>query len=409
MVRVSIDDARAHLHARLQARRHEIDQAVLTRVCAVSDPAETSDPEYADGLRAAVHAALDYGLAAIERSEERPPAVPAALLTQARAAVRSGVHLDIVLRRYFAGYALLGDFLIGEAEKDGFLNASTLKRLLRTQATVFDRLLAVISAEYAREAEERLGSSAQRRAERIRRLLDGELIDTLELNYDFNAFHLGLIASGPEAAETIRDLAAGIDCRLLVVGRAEATAWAWLGSRRGLDPGELERLVALNPPNALSLAIGEPGQGLAGWRLTHKQAAAALPIARRSQAGVVRYADVALLASMCQDDLLATSLRELYLRPLEGERDGGEVARETLRAYFDTGRNVSSAAATLGVSRQAVTSRLHVIAERLGRPLDSCAAELEAALHLEELGEPILTHRAPSPASQSIPAGGETT
>ena len=36
----------------------------------------------------------------------------------------------------------------------------------------------------------------------------------------------------------------------------------------------------------------------------------------------VRYVDVALLAAVLQDDLLATSLRKLYLEPLEAERDG---------------------------------------------------------------------------------------
>ena len=33
---------------------------------------------------------------------------------------------------------------------------------------------------------------------------------------------------------------------------------------------------------------------------------------------------------MLQDELLATSLRKIYLTPLEAGRDGGEVARETL-------------------------------------------------------------------------------
>ncbi len=408
MARRSLDDPRAGLHARLQARRLEIEQAVLTRVYAVSDPAETSAPEYVDGLRAAVCAAVEYGLAVVVCGEERPPPVPAALLSQARVAARNGVDLDVVLRRYFAGYALLGDFLIGEAERDGLLDGPMLKRLLRTQATIFDRLLAAVSAEYTREAVEPPGSSAQRRAERIQRLLDGELVDTPELTYDFNAFHLGMIACGPRAAEGIRDLAGGLDCRLLLIDRAEATAWAWLGSRRRLDPAELERLVVSNLSGALCMAIGEPGQGLAGWRLTHRQAAAALPVARRSHIGFVRYADVALLASMCQDDLLAASLHELYLRPLERERDGGEVAKETLRAYFGAGRNVSSAAAALGVSRQAVTSRLRAIAERLGRPLGICASELEAALRLEELGrptpDPLEFTQAPQPVSAAVRA-----
>ena len=86
-----------------------------------------------------------------------------------------------------------------------------------------------------------------------------------------------------------------------------------------------------------------------------------------------------------QDELLASSLRKLYLEPLEAERDGGEVARETLRAYFAADRNVSSAAAILDVERRTVSNRLRSIEQRLGRQLSSCAVELSIALRLEQL------------------------
>ena len=117
-------------------------------------------------------------------------------------------------------------------------------------------------------------------------------------------------------------------------------------------------------PAKVSLAAGEAAQGIAGWRLSHRQAMAALPIALREPGSIVCYSEVALLASMLQDDLLATSLHERYLVPLNAGRDGGEVARETLRAYFAANRNASSAAAALGVNRRTVTNRLQAIEER---------------------------------------------
>jgi DNA-binding PucR family transcriptional regulator len=86
------------------------------------------------------------------------------------------------------------------------------------------------------------------------------------------------------------------------------------------------------------------------------------------------------------------SLRQLYLEPLAGERDGGEVLRETLRAYFEAERNVSSAAAALGVKRHTVTNRLRAAEEKLGRSLNVCAGELDVALHLEDLGSSIAPH-----------------
>jgi DNA-binding PucR family transcriptional regulator len=101
---------------------------------------------------------------------------------------------------------------------------------------------------------------------------------------------------------------------------------------------------------------------------------------------VVRYADVALIASALQDDLLTESLHQQYLAPLEHERDGGEVLRQTLRAYFDADRNISAAAGALGANRNTVSNRLRSVEARIGRPLNACATELESALRLSELG-----------------------
>jgi PucR C-terminal helix-turn-helix domain/GGDEF-like domain len=374
------------LAERLRKRRTEIEEATRTRIYAVSVLPRAGGPEYAEGLRSAVSAALEYGLEGIERGEERAPPVPEALFSQARLAARSGVSLDTVLRRYFAGHTLLEDFLIEEVEREELLGPAALKRLLRSQAAIVDRLLAAVSKAYTEEAERRPRSSEHRRAERIERLLGGEMLDTGELGYDFEARHLGIVASGPRAEEVLATFAGSLEARLLTVPREEGTTWAWLGSRRRLDPAAFQG-SAEELPAGLSLAIGEPGEGLAGWRLTHRQARAALSIAIEGADDIVRYANVALLASIRQDEVLLASLQQLYLAPLAEERDGGVVARQTLQAYFAAERNVSSAAMALGVNRNTVASRLRAIEKRLGRPLTVCAVDLEAALRLEGIGQ----------------------
>jgi hypothetical protein len=375
--------ARQALYERLQGRREEIEQAVLTRAYGVSDPSGIADPEYVEGLRNAVSAAIDYGLAAIQSTERHQAAIPPVLLVQARIAARNGISLDTVLRRYFAGYALLGDFLIEEAER-GDLRGNALKDMLRAQASVFDRLLAAVGEEHARKSGARIDTAEERRAVLVERLLAGERLDTTALAYDLEANHLGLLAKGPGAVEAIRGLAPTLNRRTLLLRREEGVVWAWLGGHQPVDVANLERLIPASHPD-LSLAIGEPGEGPAGWRLTHRQAKVALPIALRSGRSLVRYVDVALLASIARDDLLATSLRQIYLAPLERERDGGKMARETLRAYFAAGRNMSSAAAALGVSRQAAAKRIASIEERLGRASNTRWLEVEAAIRMEEL------------------------
>jgi diguanylate cyclase with GGDEF domain/PucR-like helix-turn-helix protein len=377
--------AKALLHGRLRERQPEIEAAVLTRVFAVADLSEVCDPDYVEGVRAAVPAAIDYGLAAVLVGERRSPPPPPPLLAQARLAARASVSLDTVLRRYFAGHVLLSDFIVEEAERDSVLSGSDLQRLLRAQAALLERIVAAVSEEHGRESGTRLRTTEERRAERVDRLLAGELIDASEIPYDFEGHrHVAMIATGPGATQMMRELARALDRRLLTVER-EGEVWAWLGGTRALDPGEVQRQGALLASAQVRVALGEPAQGLAGWRLSHRQARAALPIALRGSEPLVRYAEVAMLAAVLGDELLAGSLRELYLEPLEAERDGGEALRETLRAYFGAQGNITCAATVLGTKRQTVAKRLRTVEERLGREVAACAAEIEAALALEEL------------------------
>src|ERR1019366_2130810 len=137
-----------------------------------------------------------------------------------------------------------------------------------------------------------------------------------------------------------------------------------------------------------SLAIGEASVGIDGWRLTHRQAQAAMLVALRRPQRITWYSDVALLAAVLRDQELARSLVEVHLSPLEDQKDGGAVARRTLRAYFAAGCNAATAAAALGVNRHTVERRLHTVEEKLGRLLHTCHAELEVALRLDELESP---------------------
>lgn len=380
----SVTEARAAVAEGLRGRLDELQEAISTRVYAISDPRQVADPAYPEGLDAALLAAIEFRLGVLEAGERQVAEVPAVLLAQARLEARDGVSLDTVLRRYFAGNALFGDGLVEEAGR-AKVPSGALRRLLGAQATAGDRLIAAVSAEYAREAESRPRSAAERRRECVKSLLAGELVDHSELGYDLDAHHLGLMAKGEGAGELVRRLGAALDRRLLAVRREEEAIWGcWLGGRSRLESEEVLRALAEAGADGAIVTVGEPGEGLSGWRFSHLQAKAALAVAERRGEPVLRYADVALLASIVRDDLLASSLRQLYLTPLEAMKDGGEVARGTLRAYFAAGRNVSSTAAALGVDRRTVRNRIGAVEALLGRPLGAVAADLEIALRLDE-------------------------
>jgi PucR C-terminal helix-turn-helix domain/GGDEF-like domain len=226
----------------------------------------------------------------------------------------------------------------------------------------------------------------QRRGEIVRRLLAGDSIDAgmlAELDYELHAFwHVGVIAAGEGAKAFSGRLNADFGRRLLPVSHGR-TLWAWLGGSRAPAATDVERLSPIGHAD-LSVAIGEPGRGIDGWRLTHRQAHAALEVALRKPARFARYEDDRLLAAALQNETLARSLMQKYIAPLDRQREG-ETLRRTLRVYLDLESNASSAAHTLSVGRRAVKDRVHKVERLIGCHLHECLAELEVALRLDEL------------------------
>jgi hypothetical protein len=374
-------DSLRSLRQGLDARRPELEREALARIAAIADPAAAPDPSYLIGLRAALAAALDYGFAALAAPEREPPPVPVELLAQARLAARNGVSLNAVLRRYAAGHSLLADGLLEEAAAVG-VGATELKDLLRALARRYDRIVAAVSEEYEREAAAEPRGAERRRYALLLRLLAGESLDPGALDYPFGAHHLAIVAFGEHVGAALTELGERLDRRLLLAEPDLHSVWAWLGGRRRFECEELAALARYPWPEGCAIACGEPGHGLAGWRLSHRQAAVALPVAQGAAQDFVHYPDVALLAAVLSDDLLAASLRQAYLIPLEAEGDVG-TAKSTLRAYFAAACNVSSTAAALSVTRTTVRRRLLAVEERYGSPLENIGAEVELALRLD--------------------------
>jgi len=384
---VTRTDARVELVARVRARRIELEEVIFARIRDGDlSIAGGEDSEYVAGLRTAVSAAVEHGLNGIELGEEGGHATPPEVVAQAHRAARAGVSVDTVLRRYVLGSTLLGDFLMQEADSDDFVGQGTmLREALSAQAAVLDRLMTAITDEYTGELERSGRSPGRRRAEMVQRLLAGGRGESTELGYDLAGRHLGVIATGVGAAEALSSVARELGCALLCVGRGEHTAWGWFG-RRGLDAGEVERTLEAAEAGDVAIAVGEAGVGVEGWRLTHRQAQAALRVALHDRRRLTRYADVALLAAVLHDEALSASIVNIYLSPLGDRQNGGAVLRDTLRAYLAAERNASSAASALGVTRHTVENRLRTIEEKLGQRLRIRQAELEVALRLEELG-----------------------
>jgi PucR C-terminal helix-turn-helix domain/GGDEF-like domain len=378
----ALHDIRAELVVRLRARSGEIEATVYNWVRRMADPGERDDPEYRAYLRATVAEAIDYALLGIERGEDWEGPIPEAAMVQARRAARTGVKLDAILRRYAAGDRLVGEFVVDEAAQ---LPNEAMRPIVRAQGPHVDRMMAAVATEYMEELERVRRSPAQRVAERVQRLLAADsAADAAGLDYELDAWHLGLVIDSPRPDVVARTLSAGLNSQLLVVPQGNDGAWAWLGGRARPMVGDVQRYLGSGVLGDVSLAVGEPRWGLEGWRLTHHEARAAQQVMMRRPQPLTAASEVILLAAVLRDEMLAQSLRETYLAPLD-DGDSGLGLRETLRAYFDAGFNAATAAAALEVDRHTVQRRLRKVEEALGKLLHSCHAELEVALVLEEL------------------------
>jgi hypothetical protein len=377
------DAARTALAASLRARCPALYQTVVTHARQSVDPLVEEDLEYEEAERASVAAVVDYELVALERGDECEP-TPAATLSQARRAARQGVPIDIVLGRHHAAHAKLADIIRDELEHNASDVESAIRLVLGLQA-VHARLTTEIVAEYEVEAV-RASTPEQQRAERIQRLLCGASFDTSGLDYDFDrCWHVCIIAVGDDAAQAATATAATLNRQLLPIRRGREIVWAWLGAPRVPDMSDVQRVLLEAETPGIIIAFGEPGSGIDGWRLTHRQAQAALRVALAERKALTRYSDVALIAPWLVDYSLARSFIDIYLSPLNDLAEDGAIARETLREYFKAGHQVVAAAAALRVDRSTLRKRLAAIESRLGYALCTRQAELEVALRLEIL------------------------
>jgi DNA-binding transcriptional LysR family regulator len=249
---------------------------------------------------------------------------------------------------------------------------------------LLDELTVAVSAEHAAEEKRQARSGDDLDRERVVRLLKGELRFADHFAYDFHGRHLGVVAIGLEAPDAMGVLAKAVEARLLAIKPGELSAWAWLQVSGEVDWSALEG-VAATLPGSVAVAVGEQRQGIAGWRRTHLEARAALALAARAPARLVRYGRNELLVAAMNDELLGDSLRDSYLGPLSAGGRGAVALKQTVRAYLETGRNASSAAATLGISRQTVNARVRTAEDLIGQPLVKCASAVEVALRLDSV------------------------
>lgn len=368
----------AAVAAAIAERSGDLERIALKRIASIG-PEAPADLPYGEGRKEAISAGIHFGIALIGRGEQ--PDIPAALLSQARAAAAGEVCLDVLLRRCFAGYAAFSECLIevSAASKQ----PTDVNALLGLAAAGFDQMTAAMSEAYSRQIAGGAGNVEHRRLHAVIQILAGQPGDLSEFGYRLDLFHLGVAVPSRSGAATVHQVARDLDAILLIAEPAGPTTWGWLGFAHRPARSDLRKVAEGSLTEFDFLACGELKEGVAGWRASHRQALAAQPLAKERPGEPTWYGDMALAAAATGNDLLLTFLKEDYLERLSTGPDNGTELKRTLRIYLSTGLNGASAAAALGVSRQTVAKRLRSAESLLERSIANCASSLDTALRLE--------------------------
>lgn len=267
---------------------------------------------------------------------------------------------------------------------DSRVRSQVLKLSSRYLFAYFDRMIVLVTEVYERERMSLFHESDRRRRQLVRDLLEGLPIDQSKLPYLVTDMHMAAISTGEGSERVIRRLAARFGLSCLTVRGPSQSVWAWIGGKN-LRDAATQKAVVDAVSSSTFVAFGEVGEGVEGFRTSHREAREAYRIGRQLGSRTLRYADVALLSLTSRDVMLAREFVQRELGFLAEDDPRAEELRATVRAYFDAGHNASATANCLSLNDRTVGYRLRTVEERLGRPLLARRDELSVALRLFEL------------------------
>jgi PucR C-terminal helix-turn-helix domain/GGDEF-like domain len=314
--------------------------------------------------------------------------------------VRRGVSIDTLLRAYHVGHAtFFANWVAGvhaEVTDERWL-ARAVELGAKWTFDYIQTLNRELVNQYTEEHARWVRSAAAVRAETVRALLAAEHVDPVlaaqRLRYELDRHHLAYVLWN-EDVEAGRDGYALLENAVtqvasdaglgppLMVARGGHLVWAWVGARSPVE------LPIAGVAGSLRVALGTSGQGIEGFRASHREALRARRVAQlshRRPGSVTRYEDVALTALASADLDLARDFVARELGPLAEQDDDTVRLAATLRVYLEEQASPRRTAQRLGVHENTVKNRVRSIRELLGRPPEERVAEILVALRLARL------------------------
>ena len=263
---------------------------------------------------------------------------------------------------------------------------------------------ALIRAEqvYESEREAWLRGAAAARSEAIEDIIAERERDpqraSKRLRYEVNRHHVGVVAWAETVptetdaqqvlGEVVADLARTMTAETTLIQPLGSLVTAGWLSRRDAFPAmalDTEMPVPSTMPPGIRIAVGVPGHGLKGLRLSHIEASHARRVA--SLAGprlgsLTRYRDVAVAALASADPAHAASFVSRILGRLADDDEATYRIAMTLLVYLQENRSRSRAAERLTVHPNTVSYRVNQAEAILGRSIDTESLDLAVALTL---------------------------
>ena len=337
---------------------------------------------------------------------------PVAAAEYARRLAQHGVPMVALIRAYRIGQARFLRWCIEELASesvDPHVEAEATWLMTERSFAYIDRISEQMIEHYQAEHDRWLHNRAAVRAGRVRSLLAGvdADLDAAEsaLGYRLRRHHVGAIAwieppaPSPDGLLVLERAATQIASRggaqghPLFVPVDDASAWVWLpfGPEHGVDEATVRE--ALEDCDAY-VALGEPGDGVDGFRRTHRQALAAQAVALAAGPGrpkVTAFADIRPIALMAGDLDATRAWVQDTLGALAVDDEQHARLRETLRVFLSTGGSYTTTANRLTMHKNTVLYRVTRAEEIRGRPINADRLDVELALlACESLGSTVL-------------------
>lgn len=341
-------------------------------------------------------------LGADPRGLELPPSA----IAIARSGVRRQVALADLMRFYRLAQEQVWQWIfdrITATARDAAEQATAVELVTGWIFAYADAAMVRIEQAYEVEREAWLRTATAARAVAIEDIIAGRERDaqraSARLRYEVNRHHIGAIAWGdhtdnddtlPALSESIAGLAGAVAAdSTLVQPMGSSAVMAWFSRRSAFTAADLDALrprrdVRIVPPG-VSVAVGEPGWALEGFRRTQIEAAHARRVAslvRSHGAALTRYREIAVAALGTADSDHALAFVTTVLGPLAADDEITERLATTVAAYLDENCSRTRAAERLVVHPNTVAYRVRQAEALLGRSIGTDSLELRVALAL---------------------------